>query len=290
MNGDEYKITDTNGQFTQVIKDGRKLRDVTWTSGRILLSNKRLVLAGNGGKRTIPLGRVREISGRYDVNQMVARVSEYVSVRYDDDVILVSTGTAEDETPFEYDCYRALLDQRVVLAKHPAVKGGVIQETDWEKGRVKIAEGALDLAISTGAFVEISLDDVGAVSMGERTVTGKKRVVIEVEHTEDETSVQTYLSGDNRRTGLLASFLKQNDDEGASNLDLSGVEREILMALYSGVSPFDIPDFLGKEVEAVEGAFERLIDLDVLEEVRIRRDVSLTARGRNVASEAINEQ
>jgi helix-turn-helix protein len=290
MNGDEYKITDTKGQFTQVIKDGRKLRDVTWTSGRILLSNKRLVLAGNGGKRTIPLSQVREVSGRYDVNQMVARVSEYVSVRYGNDVILVSASTTEDEEPFESDCYRALLDQRIVLAKHPAVKGGVVQETEWEKGRVKIGGGALDLAISTGAFVEISLDDVGAISMAERTISGKKRAVIEVEHTEDETSVQTYLSGDNRRTGLLASFLKQDEDEGISNLDLSGVEREILMTLYSGASPFDIPDFLGNEVEAVEEAFERLIDLDVLEEVRIRRDVSLTARGRNVASEAINEQ
>lgn len=62
------------------------------------------------------------------------------------------------------------------------------------------------------------------------------------------------------------------------------------MALYSGVSPFDIPDFLGKEIEEVEETFERLIDLDVSEEVRVRRDVSLTARGRNVASESMNEQ
>ena len=170
------------------------------------------------------------------------------------------------------------------------MKGGVIQKTEWEKGRVKIGENALELAISTGAFVEISLDDVGAISMGERTVSGTRRAVIEVEHTEHETSVQTHLSGDDRKTGLLASFFKQNDDRGASNLDLSGVEREILMALYSGVSPFDIPDFLGKEVETVEEAFERLVDLDVLEEIRVRRDVSLTARGRNVANEAINEQ
>lgn len=290
MQGNEYKIADTKGQFAQVVKNGRNLRDVTWTSGRILLSNKRLVLAGNGGKRTIPLRTVTEISGRHDVNQMVARVSEYVSVRYDDDVILVSANTGEEDDPFESECYRALLDQRVVLAKHPAVKGGVVQETKWEKGRVKIDEGALDLAVSDGTFVEIALDDVGAVGLGERTVNGKKRAVIEAEHTEDGASVQTYLSGDDRKTGLLASFLERNEDSGTASLDLGGSEREILMALYSGVSPFDIPDFLGTDIEVVEETFERLIDLDVLEEVRIRRDVSLTARGRNVASEAMNEQ
>lgn len=290
MAENEYKIADTRGQFTQVVKEGRKLRDVTWTSGRVLLSNKRLVLAGNGGKRTIPLNRVRKISGRYDVNQMVARVSEYVSVRYDDDVILVSAETGEEEPSFESNCYRALLDQRIVLAKHPAVKGGVIQETEWENGRVKIGDEALELAVSDGTFVEIALDDVGALNVGERTVNGTKRAVIEAEHTDGGTSVQTYLSGDDRRTGLLASFLERSEGSDESGLDLDGTEREILMALYSGVSPFDIPDFLGTEVEVVEEAFERLIDLDVLEAVRIRRDVSLTTRGRNVASEAMNEQ
>ncbi|MEM4780726.1 MAG: CheF family chemotaxis protein [Halalkalicoccus sp.] len=290
MNDDEYKIADSRGQFTQVVKEGRKLRDVTWTSGRILLSNKRLVLAGNGGKRTIPLSKVRGVSGRYDVNQMVARVSEYVSVSYDDEVILVSATTGDDEPPFESACYRALLDQRILLAKHPAVKGGVVQETEWEKGRIKVDEDALNVAVSNGTFVEISLDDVGALSVGERTVDGTKRAVIEAEHTEDGASVQTYLSGNDRRTGLLASLLRRSEDTGTDGLDLGGAEREILMALYSGVSPFDIPDFLGKDVEVVEEAFERLIELDVLEAVRIRRDVELTARGRNVASEAMNEQ
>lgn len=287
MQGDEYKITDTRGRFTQVVKDGKKLGDVSWTAGRILLSNRRLVFVGNGGKRTIPLSRVREVTGRYDVNQMVARVSEYTSVRYDDDVVLVST---DGEDPFEHDCYRALLDQRIVLAKHPAVKGGVVQDASWEKGRIKVAEESLDLAVSDGTFVEIALDDISAVVAGRRTVNGEKRTVVEAEHTEDDASVQTYLSGDDRRTGLLASFLRQGEDRSASGIDLEGSEREILMALHSGVSPFDIPDFLGMEVEDVEGTFERLVELDVLEEVRVRREVSLTARGRNIASESINEQ
>lgn len=287
MQEDEYKITDTRGRFTQVVKDGKKLGDVTWTKGRILLSNRRLVFVGNGGKRTIPLSRVREVTGRYDVNQMVARVSEYTSVRYGDDVVLVST---DGEDSFEHDCYRALLDQRIVLAKHPAVKGGVVQETSWAKGRIKVDEAALNLAVSDGTFVEITLDDISAVTAGQRTVNDEKRTVVEAEHTEDDASVQTYLSGDDRRTELLASFLRQGEDRSASGIDLEGSDREILMALHSGVSPFDIPDFLGMDVESVEETFGRLLELDVLDEVRVRREVSLTTRGRNIASESINEQ
>ncbi|WP_122089594.1 CheF family chemotaxis protein [Halalkalicoccus subterraneus] len=290
MNGDEHEISDTRGRFTQVVADGHTLRDVAWTNGRVLLSNRRLVLVGNGGKRTIPLHRVRSISGRQDVNQRVARVSAYVTIRYDGHVILVSVEADEDEPSFEEACYGALLDQRVVLAKHPAVKGGVVRDTDWTNGRVKVDDDALALALADGTFVAISLDDVGAVDIVDRTVQGSTRAVVEVEHTEDGASVRTYLSGNDRHAGLLASFLERGEGGGSSGLDLSDEDREILMALYSGVSPFDIPDFLGKEIDVVEAAFERLIDLRVLEEIRLRRDVSLTARGRTVASESINEQ
>jgi helix-turn-helix protein len=62
------------------------------------------------------------------------------------------------------------------------------------------------------------------------------------------------------------------------------------MALYSGVSPFEIPSFLGMDVDDVEETFERLVELEVVEEVRIRREVALNSRGRNIASEAMNEQ
>ncbi len=68
------------------------------------------------------------------------------------------------------------------------------------------------------------------------------------------------------------------------------MEKEVLMALYTGVSSFEIPDFLGMDVDRVEEIFERLIELDVLKEVRKRREVSLKTRGRNIASESISEK
>jgi len=62
------------------------------------------------------------------------------------------------------------------------------------------------------------------------------------------------------------------------------------MALYSGVSPFEIPAFIGKDVDTVEEIFERLVELDIVDEVRVRREVTLNSRGRNIASEAMNDQ
>jgi helix-turn-helix protein len=62
------------------------------------------------------------------------------------------------------------------------------------------------------------------------------------------------------------------------------------MALYSGVSPFKIPDFVGMDVDEVEEIYDRLIEDGLLQHVRTRRDVSLKPRGRNIASEVIENQ
>jgi helix-turn-helix protein len=62
------------------------------------------------------------------------------------------------------------------------------------------------------------------------------------------------------------------------------------MALYSGVSPFQIPSFVGMEVDEVEEIFQQLIEHDILEAVRTRRDVQLEARGRSIAADAMADQ
>ena len=287
-NGDtEYKITDIQARFAVAVREGRAMNDVSWTPGRVLLSNRRLILAGNDGKRTIPLSQLEGLGGRHDSNQSIARVSNYVSFDLGEQVLLVA---AADHETFERDVYRALLDQRTLMAKHPAVEGGVVQETGWEQARVKIDENGLGAALEGGAFVEFDLDDISGVDSAKRTVDGEKQPVIEVSHTDDGTSIETHLAGGSRLMRFVEAWLRKGEQRSTANVDLSSRDREVLMALYSGVSPFEIPAFLGSDVDAVEETFERLIELEVVEEVRVRREVALNSRGRNIASEAMNEQ
>jgi helix-turn-helix protein len=287
MSEGERRIADTKGRFAQVVKNGHRLDDADWTAGRILLSNKRLVLASGDGKRTIPLARIDSLDGRHDVNQSVAGLTEYTSLRCGEDVLLVA---AAEHEAFETDLYTALLDREFVFARHPAVKGGVVQDTDWEKARVTVESEAVGVATEGGSFVEVDLGDVGSVEEATRTVDGESRAVVEVEHTVEGVSVQTYLSGSDRHRSFLSSLFRAGAEANAADLDLSEKDKEVLMALYSGVSPFEIPEFTGLEVDTVEETFEELVELDVLEEIRMRREVALTTRGRNVASEAINDR
>ncbi len=287
-NESERKIADTQARFAVAVREGRTINDVSWTPGRVLLSNRRLILAGNDGKRTIPLSQLHGLGGRHDANQSITRVSNYVSFDLGEQVLLVA---ASDHEAFERDVYRALIDQRTVMAKHPAVAGGVVQETEWEQARVKIDENGLNAALEGGAFVKFDLDDISGLDAAKRTVSGEKKPVIEVSHTDDEgTSIETHLAGKPNRMRFVESWLRKGEERSTTNVDLSSRDREVLMALYSGVSPFEIPAFLGIDVDVVEETFERLIDLEVVEEVRVRREVTLNSRGRNIASEAMNEQ
>ncbi|AFZ73115.1 CheF family chemotaxis protein [Natronobacterium gregoryi] len=287
MSTSEQKLADVTGQFTQVVRDGRKLSDTDWSNGRIILSNKRIVIATNSGKQTIQLPQIQSIRGRYDVNQTVAKVSDYISINAGSDVYLVSMGNVEE---FELQLQKAILDGEIVLIKHPAVKGGVVQESSWEKARVKINEGVANFAVESGSLVQIEVDDVGTVESDERHIRGQERPVIEAEHTKEGSSVQTYLSGGAQNCAILKSVLDRGAEKNASQIDLSGKEEEVLMAIYSGVSPFEVPEFLDIDTDEVEEIYERLVELDVLEEVRVRREVALKPRGRNIASEAMSSK
>lgn len=287
MSKSERKLLDTTGRFTQVVRDGEKFSDIDWTDGRILLSNRRLVLAGANGKHTLRLSDVDRIEGRYDVNRAIAQVTDYVSVRIGTDVYLVSTGESES---FERTLHKTILDGEIVLIKHPAIEGGVVQDVDWRKARVKIDEEAVNLAVEDGSFVQIEIEDVGTIEGTERTVRSKERRVLEAEHTEGGTSVETYLSGSDKHCSVLGSVLRRGAEQNASSIDLSKDETEVLMALYSGVSSFEVPEFLDMDPDDVEEIYERLVELDVLQEVRIRREVALKPRGRNIASESMNSQ
>jgi helix-turn-helix protein len=290
MSESEYKIADGSGKFLQAVKDGRRMKDAQWSNGRILLSNKRIVLAGNDGKRNLPLSEVQGLSGRYDVNQTVAEVGDYVSIRMSTEtVVLVSLG--DNTETFESKLYGALLDQTELQVKHPAVKGGVVTDEQFERARIKVDEEELSVAMSNGSFVSVELDDVGSAEAASLDVNGQKKPVLKVEHTVDtDTSVQTYFATDSHTASILESLLTKEAEKSQGSVELSETEKRVLMALYSGLSSFEIPDFLGMDVDEVEGIFERLIEVDVLEEVRKRREVTMKTRGRNIASEAINEE
>ena len=284
---DEQALVDTQGKFVKVVEDGHKRNDVAWRSGRIILSNRRIVLVSNEGKRTIPLSKISTIKGRNDVSQAISQVSAYLSVQVRADVTLLAPAEYE---AFEAALFGTMLDQRPVIVKHPAVKGGVVQDATWGKGRMNVEGEQVNLALSSGTFVEVEVDDVATVTSVDRTVKGSERPVLEIEHTEGGASVQTHVTGPKQAVSVLGTFLARGEDGDVADVDLESDELEVLMALYTGVSPFELPDFVGMDVETVEETFDALVEQGILERVRTRREVELKARGRSIAGDAMTDQ
>jgi helix-turn-helix protein len=283
----EKKIEDTQGQYLHAVKNGREINDATWQQCRVVLTNERIVLVADG-KIAVPLTDIDEMGGRYDVNDQAAAETNYSALHVGDDVLLVTTS---DHETFETNFYRAFLDGAVVYVKHPAVVGGVIQGAEWQRGRLKVTKETVRMVLEDGQKFVIDRSDIGEMEIDQRQVAGEQRSVIEVEHSDDEgTSMETYISGREHHLSVLKQLLEEGAERNRADLDLDPIERRVVMALYSGVSPFAISDFVGIDVEKVEEIYDQLIELEVIETVRERKEVSLTAQGRKVAGEAIGEQ
>ncbi|MBX0324035.1 CheF family chemotaxis protein [Halomicroarcula sp. F13] len=286
MSDTEKKIADMQGQYLLAVSQGQRLTDAEWRNCRVVLTTERIVLIGDS-KRQIALDDIDRIADRFDVNQQSAGVSEYLAFHVGEDVILVA---ASDHEVFQTDFYRASLDGAVVLAQHPALKGGVVQDASWTKGRLKVTDEALRLALADGQAVDIERADIGDLTVEDKQVSGEERTVIQVEHSEGDISVETHLAGEEFHATVLRTMLEDSAEQNRADLDLSSTEKRVIMALHSGVSPFDIPNFVGIDVEKTEAIFDRLIELDVISVVRERTEVALTTKGRRVAGDRMGEQ
>jgi len=286
MSNSEKKIEDTQGKYMRAVKNGHDITDASWQQCRVVLTSQRIALIADE-KITVPLDDIDQMGERYDVNQAAASETSYSTLYVGNDIVLLSTS---DHETFRTNFYRAILDNAVIYVQHPAVKGGVVQNAEWQRGRLKISDDAVRMVLEDGQKFAIDRDDIGELDTGEKQVAGEERAVIEVEHSMDGASVETHLSGREHHISVLKQLLEEGAERNRADLDLEPTERRVIMALYSGVSPFGISEFVGIDVEKVEDIYDRLIELEVIEVVRERKEVSLTAQGRKVAGEAMGER
>jgi len=286
MSGNEHKVLDTSGDFQYVVRDGEPVPDPQWRSCRFIITNKRLVLASNDGKQPIPHSK---ISLPDDPESVVPdEVPHGATVlAIGDNVLLVDASNVDD---FAFEYCRATLQGSVILVRHPAVVGGVIQDdADWSKARFQLSDGEVRLQFPGGDHTVFDADDVGTVETSASTVLGDQRTVVEVEHTDkQDRSVETHFSGMAHHTASLQSLFGAVVENREDDYELTEMESQVLMALYSGVSPFEMADFVGSTPDDVEEIYQKLLDVGAVDKVRTRTEVSLNAQGRNMASEAMS--
>ncbi|MFB6191976.1 MAG: CheF family chemotaxis protein [Haloarculaceae archaeon] len=192
MSGDETKLVDTSGDYQYVVRDGQPVEEPRWQSSRVVLTNKRLILANSDGNQSLPHGKVRLVADDDEILPADADTDTATPLRVGDNVILVDASGVDD---FEREYCRADLDTEVILVKYPAVVGGVVQETEWSKARFHFADDQVKIALPGGDVTSFEVEDVGTIETTELEVMGQRRPVVQVEHTdEQDRSVETHFS------------------------------------------------------------------------------------------------
>ena len=289
MSEGEQKLVDTSGDYLYAVEGGQPRPDAGWRSCRVILTDQRLVLANSSGKQAVPHARISLVEDPGERVPAAVETTGATALSIGETVILIDAQGVDD---FESEYCRATLHDEVILVRHPAVVGGVVKEdATWGKARFRFEADSITLGLPGNRTTRFRIGDVGTIETERATVEGEERTVVRVEHTDEEgRSVETHFSGTTGHTRALARLLRTVIEEREGDYDLGDTESQVLMALYSGVSPFEIADFVGIEVDEVEEIYARLLEIGAVDKVRERTEVTLNAQGRNMASEAMNER
>lgn len=287
MSIEERPVADTTGRVTFLTEAGGSLQNLSWKDARIRLSTKRLIIETDSGRKTVPLDTVEDIGDPFDGRQAVAAVAGYIGLYLTEGVLLVAP---ERRDEFVFDLHTAMLDSRFCLARYPEMEGGVPNDQPWEDARIAITDRSLRITTERGAQTTIPLDEVGPIMATEQVVQGDEQSVVKVIHEEEGTVVQTVLAGPENRSQFVESFLEIGTRSNRPDIELDRQEWEIVVALYSGITPFELPEFIDESVEDVEATYERLVDSGVLKPVRRRLEVEVAPGGRILATESEPEE
>ena len=297
----EVKIEDIIGEFiSPVAIDEKRFLDATWLPGRIILSNKNIWLIGKDRRRKISLSTIFDISGRFDISDSIRVTPYYLTVKHlspknETIVSLITSGKKEDFERFRLSLYEIMLNRKILLVKYPVKKGGVVQkDVKWEKAQIAVKNSKVRIVTESGKMIRIDLDKIQLVKKEEREINNEMKKVLDIQFSEEEEdmefAVECYIHGKESTINILHSFIFGSFDKVTADISLSESEKQIIMSLYTGVSPFEIPSFIGMDVNEVEEIYDRLIQLGVLKEVRKRKEVFLTTRGKNLASDALGSE
>jgi helix-turn-helix protein len=261
--------------------------------GRIMLSPKRLVLAGEDHKVTIPMAAMFDVAVGHVPPEMREFFSDTVTVAYNTDDgrrMAVVEGGSDTIDKFATVLFKAHLNGYDVTVKHPARRGGRVVDAPARQARLAVDDGRLALSGGDQSFT-IDLQTVTNFEKERRTLDGRSRPALTVRHVPRTTALVSVVALSSERVmNLLGRYLRlEYSDivEALADISLSDEEVQVLLAIYSageGVDPL--------EVVAAEPSQTTMV-LNGLREKELVVDgdegTALTPKGRVVVNSRLEE-
>ncbi|MGQ4555848.1 CheF family chemotaxis protein [Halobellus sp. GM3] len=268
--------------------------------GRVLMSDRRLVLATSEAKTTIPITAIFDIA----VGQVPPEVEEFfdytVMVGYvegDYRRTTVIGGDRETIEKFSLLLFRATLNGSTALVTHPAKVGGRVMDTPKRKTGLHLDYESVsftggDVPTSEDGPFSIDLASVVFFEVIERTdADGDSVLVLSVQHVENGQTVTSEISmGSRRKMNILGRYLRliyhwiKSD---VRDVDVEEHELEVLVGLYSTSEEIDLPSLLDIDDAELEARLESLYENDLITDEET--PVDLTPQGRFIVNEEFED-
>jgi helix-turn-helix protein len=225
--------------------------------GRILLSEKRLVLAADEGKVTIPLSSIFDVAVGQVPEGLGDFFSSTVTVAFDKrDQRMVAAVSGDDDKidKFTTVLFKAVLNGTDMTVKHPARVGGRVTGESFEPAKLSLEPRVVRFKRADGD-VGVALPTVSDFDRLTREINGAKQSVLAVRHMPNGQALTTLAATQSaRKMSILGRYLRLEYSDIMAELEdveLTDDKVELLVAIYStgpGVSLASIVDMEGSQV------------------------------------------
>ena len=264
--------------------------------GRVILSEKRLVLAvKDTDKLTIPLSSIFDVAVGQVPEELDGFFHSTVTIAFQQHGNqFVATVEGEDDKieKFSTVLFKALLNGTETTVKHPARVGGRVTDAKFVPARLALKPKVVTFNTNDGA-VEVRLSQVTEFSRSKRDIGGTTRPVLEVRHMPSGESVMTMVAAESPRVmGLLGRYLRLEYSDLMAELrdiELSGDEKEVLVALYSGAGGegMSLTTIIDKDPSNVTMLLNRLEEKDLV--IDTESGTKLTPKGKAVVGRHLED-
>ena len=277
-----------------------------WMPCKVVLTYGGIWLMQGNNKKGVPLAAISSLGREIPKKQLGTSVSDYIAITYvaeNKEITVAITGQPAQLKKLKKYIMFLRLNKKPVYILHPAKVGGVIKDgVQWVQGLLNIAwtpGGAADKLIiqRKAGNVEILMNNIEMVQTESPNIGGKVKQIANIKHSDSENTYNTfilsgiqnslieYINDHLREQGVISSHASDSATDSASDATIAETEEEILVALYSGVSALEVPTFMEEmDVDQIELIYDKLISYGLVELIRLRKDVKLTPKGRNIVN------
>lgn len=265
-------------------------------AGRILLSQKRLVLAADGDHRLqIPLTSIFDVAVGHVPPDLGDFFDSTVTVAFErDDQRYAAAVEADDDkiAKFSTVLFKALLNGTEVSIKHPAQRGGRVTDEAFAGARLFLQPEAVEFR-SDSRTVPLALANVTDFGRTTSEVGGQSRPMLVVSHVDGGQALTTHAAtASPRKLSILGRYLRLEYSElvqELSDVDLTADKTELLVAVYSGAGTagVSLADVLDQEAAQVTMLRNELAEDGLV--VDTDSGLELTPKGRVVVSHHLED-